>query len=168
MVYTRKLFLVIGQFYNTCKWNHRRTGCHIELNIYCAPTLCTGHTESSHKKQSHFFLTKKRKVSRAKPTLERMQCKAKLTGMDTKYCAVCLKEDDHCNEDINILIGSIVFVIRLSWFLGVVVNAFVDVMWMRWMCLQTVAWMVASRHEQVYWWTHTLQLLHDSLHSWSP
>ena len=83
--------------------------------MYCAPTLCTGRTESSHKKQSHFFLTKKRKVSRAKPTLEeRMQCKAKLRGMDTKYCAVCLKKDDHCNEDINILIGSIVFVIRLS------------------------------------------------------
>ena len=58
----------------------------------------------NHEKQNHFFSTKKRKVSKsdwAKPTLEeRIQCKSKLRGMDTKYCAVCLEEDDHCNEDV--------------------------------------------------------------------
>ena len=58
----------------------------------------------NHEKQSHFFSTKKRKVSKndwTKPTLEeRIQCKAKLRGMDIKYCAVSLEEDDHCNEDV--------------------------------------------------------------------
>ena len=58
----------------------------------------------NHEKQNRFFSTKKRKVSKsdwAKLTLEeRIQCKSKLRGMDTKYCAVCLEEDDHCNEDV--------------------------------------------------------------------
>jgi len=47
------------------------------------------------------FQQRKGRSDWAKPTLEeRIQCKSKLRGMDTKYCAVCLKEDDHCNEDV--------------------------------------------------------------------
>jgi len=26
--------------------------------------------------------------------------KAKLKSLDTKYCAVCFEEDDHCNQDV--------------------------------------------------------------------
>jgi len=58
----------------------------------------------NHEKQKHFFSTKKRKVSKndwANPTFEeRIQGKAKLKSLDTKYCAVCFEEDDHCNQDV--------------------------------------------------------------------
>ena len=54
---------------------------------------------ANHEKQLRFFSTKRKRTSTTsglgKPTLEESkQCKSKLTSLETRFCAVCLQEDD--------------------------------------------------------------------------
>ena len=53
-----------------------------------------------------FFSTKKRKAFKgewSKPSLEKTkECKLLLQRVETKYCAVCLQQEDHYNEDLVI------------------------------------------------------------------